>query len=361
MLPAAGGEPVNRDAALRIADVFSAVRCLSDSAASLPLHAYRRADGGRERYTGRLADLIDRPGPATTTANLTGQLVAHLALDGNAFLAKYRDADGQITQLGALDPTRVTVALERGEPVYTLSRADGVTRHGVEDIIHLRAMSVDGLTGLSPIRQARQALGLAQSLSGLADSFARNSGRPSGILTLSSGANPEQLERLRSGFTVRHGGPAAAGHTAVMTGDVSYQSLSLSMQDAEFVAQRQLSTAEICRIFRIPTWMLSASSGDALTYSNVESQALAFVKFTLAPWLTIIEQALSADADLSPRNVYVAFAIDGLLRADAATRAQVYTAALDPLTGWMSRAEVRALEDLPAEPATAPQPSEMIA
>jgi len=274
MLPAAGGEPVNRDAALRIADVFSAVRCLSDSAASLPLHAYRRAANGRERYTGRLADLIDRPAPATTTANLVGQLVAHLALDGNAWLAKYRDADGQVIQLGALDPTRVTVSLERGEPVYTLSRPDGAaTRHGVEDIIHLRAMSVDGLTGLSPIRQARQALGLAQSLSGLADSFARNSGRPSGILTLSSGANSEQLERLRSGFAVRHGGPAAAGHTAVMTGDVSYQSLALSMQDAEFVAQRNLSTAEICRIFRIPNWMLGASSGDALTYSNVESQA----------------------------------------------------------------------------------------
>jgi len=167
MLSGGTGQPVNRDAALRIADVFSAVRCLSDSAASLPLHAYRRADGGRERYTGRLADLIDRPAPATTTANLVGQLVAHLALDGNTFLAKYRDPDGQIIQLGALDPTRVTVALERGEPVYALSRPDGVTtRHGVEDIIHLRAMSVDGLVGLSPIRQARQALGLARSLGG---------------------------------------------------------------------------------------------------------------------------------------------------------------------------------------------------
>jgi len=141
-----------------------------------------------------------------------------------------------------------------------------------------------------------------------------------------------------------------------MTGELSYQALALSMADAEFVAQRQLSTAEIARIFRIPAWMLGASSGDALTYSNVESQALAFVKFTLAPWLAIVEQALSADADLSPRNVYVAFLVDGLLRADAATRADVYSKALDPLTGWMSREEVRALEDLPAEPATAPNP-----
>jgi len=168
-------------------------------------------------------------------------------------------------------------------------------------------------------------------------------------------------EWLAECFAERHGGPNRAGNTAVMTGDISYQSLALSMQDADFVAQRNLSTAEICRIFRIPPWLLGAPSGDALTYSNVESQALAFVKFTLAPWLTIIEQALSADGDLSPRNVYVAFNLDGLLRADAATRADVYSKALDPVTGWLSRSEVRSLEDLPAEPATAPRPSEMIA
>ena len=39
MLTGFDAGPVNRDAALRIADVFAAVRCLSDSAASLPLHA----------------------------------------------------------------------------------------------------------------------------------------------------------------------------------------------------------------------------------------------------------------------------------------------------------------------------------
>ena len=43
------------------------------------------------------------------------------------------------------------------------------------------------------------------------------------------------------------------------------------------------------------------------------------------------------------------FELDGLLRADAATRSEVYTRALDPVTGWMSRDEVRRLEDLPPE------------
>ena len=45
------------------------------------------------------------------------------------------------------------------------------------------------------------------------------------------------------------------------------------------------------------------------------------------------------------------FELDGLLRADAKTRAEIYALALDPVTGWMTRDEVRRLEDLEPEPA----------
>jgi phage portal protein BeeE len=41
--------------------------------------------------------------------------------------------------------------------------------------------------------------------------------------------------------------------------------------------------------------------------------------------------------------------VDGFLRADAATRSDIYTKALNADTGWMTRAEVRELEDLPPE------------
>jgi phage portal protein BeeE len=50
----------------------------------------------------------------------------------------------------------------------------------------------------------------------------------------------------------------------------------------------------------------------------------------------------------------VKFEVDGLLRADARTRAEVYAKSLDPVTGWLTRAEVRRLEDLEPEPPAAP-------
>ena len=80
---------ITTSAAMRIADVFACVRVLAESAASLPLIAYRRTDQGRVRAGGNAQELIDHPAPATTTASLVGQLMAHLSLWGNAFIAKY--------------------------------------------------------------------------------------------------------------------------------------------------------------------------------------------------------------------------------------------------------------------------------
>jgi HK97 family phage portal protein len=339
--------------AMGVGDAFACVRCLSDAAASLPLIAYRRLDdGSRERLSGRIAELLERPAPAMTTANLVGQIVAHLNLHGDSFIGKYRDDDGVIRQLGALDPTGVQVELIRGEPRYTLMRADGVSYHGVEDILHIKALSTDGLRGMSPIRQAKQAVSLASNLATHADSFAKT-GRAGGVLRLGGWRSSQTVEGegIRDDLDEQIGSPDKSGKVLVIAGEgeVSFTQLGLSLVDAQFVEQRQLSTAEIARIFRVPPWMVGAPSGDSMTYSNVESQAQAFVKFSLAPWLTLIEQAFSYDRDLSPERVYVEFLLDGLLRGDSRTRADVYALALDPDRGWMSREEVRRLENLPTE------------
>jgi phage portal protein BeeE len=73
MLNSAPGEvSITPSNALAIADAFACIRALADAAASLPLHVYRRTDDGRQRLEGRTAELLRRPAPATTTANLVG-------------------------------------------------------------------------------------------------------------------------------------------------------------------------------------------------------------------------------------------------------------------------------------------------
>lgn len=350
-----GAERIAPNTGLQVADIYACVRCLSDAASSVPLIAYRRSGRGRQRLeSGRLPELLQRPAPATTGANLIGLTMAHLAGWGNAFLGKFRDRDDKLTQLALLLPERVQVELVNGEPRYTVTdpQTGRQTRHGTDDIVHIRGFSVDGLTGLSPIAQCRLAVSYARGLGEFSEAFVHNGGRPSGILKLPS-SNPSQMAWTKEMVEERHGGSRNAHRVAIVSGDVDWVPMTGPLDDLQFAEQRKLSTAEIARIFRVPVWMIGGSTGDSLTYSNTEQQGLQFVTFSLRPWLVLIEQAISADPDLCSQNQYVEFLLDGLLRADSATRSEVYTKALDPITGWMTRDEVRRLENLEPE---SPQP-----
>jgi HK97 family phage portal protein len=353
LAPVAGGARVSPETALTIADAYACVRALADAAASLPLHTFRRrSDGGCERAEGRASELLRRPSPATTQANLVGQLVAHLNLHGNAYLGKFRDDDGQITQLALLEPARVAPEIKAGRPVYTVTGQKGERSvHGPEDIIHIRALSTDGLVGISPVRQCRVALGLCSQLAEHAARFFENDARPAGLLKLGEVGAPEQLEHVRQTWDVAHAGVRNAHRIAVVTGDVSFTPVSMPLEDAQFLEQRKLSATEVARIFRVPPWIIGADAGSSMTYANVEQQSLSFVTYALRPWLVLIEQSLSGDEDLFLPGHYCEFLIDGLLRADSATRAEVYQKALNPDTGWLSRDEVRRLENLAPESA----------
>ena len=198
--PVPGGASVTPGNALAIADAYTCVRALADAAASLPLHVYRRTRDGRERVEGRTAELLRRPAPATTQANLVGQLVAQLNLHGNAYLGKFRNSERVIDQLALLDPQRVTPELKAGRPVYTVTGPKGERSvHGPDDIVHVRALSTDGLVGLSPVTQCRVALGLSSSPQQSAKTYTENGSKPSGILTSPHGGSQalEQVSKRR--------------------------------------------------------------------------------------------------------------------------------------------------------------------
>ena len=284
-------------------------------------------------------------------SNFIAQLVMHFTLWGESFVAVYRGEQGEVAQLGLFAPDRVQVEVIGGIPVYEVTTDLGEQLSlTTSDVIHVRGMSLDGVRGLSPVAQQREALGYASALARHGQEFMASGARPSGVLYVAPGPQAdEQMENLKVGWESRH---SSAGKVALLTGDVKFEPVSMPLADAEFIAQRELSTSEICRIFRVPPWMIGAKTGDSLTYSTVSEQARAFVTYSLRPLLVFVEQALGASV-LFPegQRLYPAFDLDGLLRADPQARAATYTAALDPVTGWMSRAEVRELEDLPAEPA----------
>lgn len=367
--PTISGMPLGERTALHLVDVMACVRLLAEVASSLPLVPYRRlADEGRQRVTsGRLVDLLQRPAPAVTQANLIGSLVAGLACSGNTFLGKFRDGDGAIAQIGVLPPGSVTVQVIGGEPVYRYFPAYPTTVGeeqllSVRDILHVRLPVTDelGVLGLSPLRQARETLGIARALEVEAAAMHANDSTPLGVATVTPGPGADDLlENLKAGFEARHKGVANRGRIAFVTGEVSFSQFSVSPADAQFVEQRQLSTTEIARIFRVPPWMIGAPSKESRTYANVEGQSRAFLVYTLAPYLVAVEQAITNDADLCAGSSFVEFNRDAILEADTLQRFQAYQIALGGTQGgvaWMTPEEVRQRENLPPHTLSAAVP-----
>jgi phage portal protein BeeE len=88
------------------------VRVLADSVASLPVRVYRDAGNGRQAAgpDTRLVRLLQHPSPGSTRCDLLSQIMVHLNIAGNAFVAKWR-VDGQVISLSLLPPDTVQVML----------------------------------------------------------------------------------------------------------------------------------------------------------------------------------------------------------------------------------------------------------
>jgi HK97 family phage portal protein len=344
---------ISEHQALKVADVFAAVRVLANAVASLPPHVYRRQPDGTRVRAGddqRLVQLLRRPEPGSTSADLFSGLMVHLLVYGDAFLAKYR-AEGEIVELGLLPPDQIEVERRGRRIVYKLRRLGTLEEVGPQDIVHVRAMGSDGLRGISTVKAAGKVLGLNQGLVDYACNWLGNSSRPGGVLALSGdvphrrdhAANlKEDWQELFRG----QGAGAGAGRIAVLSGDaMSFERVEPPMKDSEFLAQRELAAREVARAFGLPPWTLGASSGDSLTYSSVAMQNRAFVDHSLRPWLVRIERAISGDADLCPGGAYLLLETDALLRADTRERYAAYREAIEG--GWLSVDEIRELEDRP--------------
>lgn len=354
----ASGVAVSGVSAMSNSAFYACVRALSDAGASMPLRSYRHTPSGREVVPPRpftAAGLIDRPAPGLSQASLVANMISSLATYGNAFYAKVRGGTpGALpVMLIPVSPTRVYIRMLDGEPLYTVTEGDGSTLHGKDftrhEILHIKGLTLDGVIGLSPVSQARTAIGLGMALEEFASRYFSNSAIPGGVIKTQKTLSEDAAKRLKADWESMHRGSRNSNRVGVLEEGMEWQAVTSSMLDAQFIEQRKMSATEIARIMRVPPWIIAADSGSSMTYSNVEQQVAGFLTFAVRPWLVFIEQALSADDDLYPadRSVWPEFYMDSLLKADASTRALVYKAGLAG-HGWLTVNDVRRMENLDA-------------
>lgn len=346
----ATGIRVTADTAMRFTAVYAAVRILAETIATLPLIVYRRTENdGKERATDyflyRL--LHDQPNEEQTSVEFREMLQGHLALRGNAY-AQIDRKMGQPARLVPLHPDRVEAERSKnGDLVYRISPDSGspyLLSQMRGEIMHIRALSSDGVTGLNPIELFREAIGLGLAYEEYSGRLFGNGANINGVLETPQAMSNEALARFRTLWQQNYGGVGNAGKTAILEQGMKWQAIGIAPKDAEFIISRKFQITEIARIFRVPPHMLADL--ERATFSNIEHQSLEFIRDTIRPWLVRWEQALTRD--LIPAedrdNYFVEFLIDGLMRGDLKSRYDSY--AIGRNNGWLSANDIRRLENM---------------
>lgn len=345
------GESVSVEKALKIDAVWACVRLISETISTLPIVLYERQDDG-SRLPAKDHPLFNvlryQPNIHMTSVSYTQALTASLLLRGNGFTQVKRQRD-EITSLNFLIPTRMSMSwTERDDLAYKYTDRNG---HQFDipksEILHIPAFSLDGRIGLSPIQYGANTFGSAISAEKAASGTFKNGLMPTVAFKVDRVMTPEQREAFRD-YVSKISGALNAGKSPVLEQGVTPEMIGINPVDAQLLESRNFSVESICRWFRVPGWMIGyAGEGQTKWGSGMEQEMIGFLTFTLRPWLVLIEQAMNKNL-LSPAErtkYYVEFNIEGLLRADSATRSEFYSKMVN--NGLYTRDEVRTMENLP--------------
>lgn len=325
------GVVVDTATALSVPAIWRGVTMISDDVGSLPIHAYR--GNSRVYPTPRI---IERPNPLETPMETYSAMSAALLLHGNYIAIKGPiGINGYPDFLVPVAPEKVTITVRDGVKSFRIDERV----YNSDEIFHIKGFSLPGeVAGVGIIAAQRQGIGAAIAVMEYAARYFDGGAMPSYVI---KSENPdlteEEAQLLKQKWIEHYGGRSRI--PAVMNSSTNIEELTANANDAQLVEARNQSILDSANIVGVPGAAVGAPN-QSRTYTNTELQALEYIKTSLRPIVTRIEQAMS---DLIPRGQVARFSYDALLRPDTLTRYQAHKIALD--SGFLTIDEVRQIEN----------------
>ncbi|MBU0557579.1 MAG: phage portal protein [Alphaproteobacteria bacterium] len=273
-----------------------AVRLVSEAAGSAALHAMAARTQDAEAALALLRQRV-------AGQSLIETLAAHVLLHGNGYAQIGHGADGLPARLYALRPDRVAIEQDAaGWPVaYRYRAGESEVRYASEDaagrtaIIHVKAINpADDHYGLGCLGAAAGAVAIHNAATQWNKALLDNAARPSGALLYAPGDGsvlaPEQFARLKEELESAFQGAENAGRPMLLEGGLSWQSMSLSPNEMDFVELKAAAARDIALAFGVPP-VLIGMPGDS-TYANYREANKALWRQTVLPLLAKLLGAL---------------------------------------------------------------------
>jgi HK97 family phage portal protein len=262
--------------------VYVAVSRIAESAALVPLQVYRLENDKRVGVENHpLEQLLNHPNPHMSRFDLIEQTIGMLELTGNAYW--FLAGEGTTPQqIWTLRPDRMAIVPDENHYVrgYVYS-VDGmqIPLEAVEVIHFKRWHPLNDYYGLSALEAATNAVHTDKAMAAWnRNTFGNDNGIPAGIVTLPETVTDADYERIKREWKASYGG--VQRKTAFLrSGGISWQSISHSQSELDYLQGRQANRDEILNIFGVPVGLMS----DNATEANAKVAERTFIERTLYP------------------------------------------------------------------------------
>jgi HK97 family phage portal protein len=311
-----GTAAVPLNVALSVPGVQSAIRVISEAAASLDI-LVEKFDGeswipAPEHPVAKL--LADQPNDWTSTFDLIRDLLSSALVYDKGGLAYCNRINGEVREIVRYEVANFNVDWSgdgRQEPSFKINNVPMASG----DIIHIRSPF-----SKCPLNLATDAIGTSKQLEAYAYQFFKKAARPGGIIKFPKGVGEGAVGKMKAAWQAAFGGSDNAGGTPVLYDGGEFIPLTMNSTDAQFLEMRKFQITEVARAFRVPPQMLYEL--DRATWSNSEQMGREFLTYSLEPWLLTLEGAMRRGlfTDEERATHRIRFDRDDLTRADLTAR-----------------------------------------
>lgn len=344
------GVTLDDDKLISFPTILLALRIISEDLSGLPFVVFEKSDGRRKKDRAEnhpLFGLIhDEPNPEQTSLEFRRQMMANLLVYWRAYAFIDRGPGDRPVALWPLPAQMVEPKrTPEGQRIYIYKRQLGQEITFTEDeIFPLTGWHINGFHGDGPLRWNKEAIGLMLALEEYASRFFGQGANVGGVVTYPGKLrDAEAKEQFRKSIHEKYGGLGKSHHILALEEGSEFTPTGVNPEQAQAVEARKFSVTECSRMWRIPPHMLMDL--ERATFSNIEQQAIDYVKHTLLPWIKLWEQRVNKDLFFPSerRRFQAEMVVDGLLRGDSKARWEGYQIAIQQ--GVLTRNEVRDLEN----------------
>ena len=292
--PTAAGVPINEQTSMSLAAVYACVNVIASDVGSLPLKLYAHNNGVKSPAvdTDLYYLLTVEPNPWMTADTFFSTVTAAACLTGNGYAEIERATEsGKAVALWPRHPSTTKIVQYEGELAFEVNDTGTSCIVKSQNMLHIPAMSLDGYGGgISPIKAAKQTLGLHKAAELMSARLFGNGATPTGIVTMPAGMDEVDRANAKASFEKSQSG-VNQGRVAVVPQGMTFEPISISPEDMQFIATMNYTRGQIAGIFRVAPHMI----GDLtkVSNSNMEAMGQEHVTFTLRSWLSKIEKEVT--------------------------------------------------------------------